>query len=179
MANKIPYRLQTDEHKHYYAPAGERIEVRHRAEMDANGRRKLVPDVKVNIWDMIQSHAEECEIENIIRRALNGDPFALNKKNGNYMDITEMPKSIAEAQQLVINLKLQFDKLPLEIKNKFENNPELYIAQYGTDYWAEATGRKEEAQRIQEAEAKQAKFSANMAKAMENLANTKEVATNE
>lgn len=170
MATKIPYKLQTDEHKHYYAPAGEKIEIRHRAEMDINGRRKLVADVKVNIWDLIQSHAEECEIENIIRRALNGDPFALNKKMGNFMDVTEMPKTIAEAQQLVINLKEQFERLPAEVKQKFDNNAEIFVASYGTEEWLDKTGAIQKYQAAQDFRKKQEEFEANYYKAMENLA---------
>ena len=177
MATKIPYRLQTDEHKHYHAPAGEKIEIRHRAEMDIHGRRKLVPDVKINIWDMIQSHAEECEIENIIRRALNGDPFALNKKMGNFMDLTEMPKTIAEAQQLVINLKEQFEKLPADIKQKFDNNAEIFVAMYGSEEWADKTGALQRIKEAKEFEERQAAFQANYEKAFENLA--KEATPNE
>lgn len=177
MATKIPYRLQTDEHKHYYTAAGERIEIRHRAEMDINGRRKLVPDVKINIWDMIQSHAEECEIQNIVRRALNGDPLALNKKMGNYMDLTEMPRTIAEAQQLVINLKNQFEKLPADIKQKFDNNAEIFVSMYGSEEWADKTGVLQKIKEAENFKEKQAAFQANYEKAIENLA--KEATTNE
>lgn len=177
MATKIPYRLQTDEHKHYHAPAGEKIEIRHRAEMDINGRRKLIPDVKINIWDIIQSHAEECEIENIVRRALNGDPFALNKKVGNFMDLTEMPRTIAEAQQLVINLKEQFEKLPADIKQKFDNNAEIFVASYGSEDWADKTGALRRLKEAEEIKQKEIAFRQNYEKAIENLA--KEVTPNE
>lgn len=133
------------------SPAGTKIEVRHRAEMKKDGRRVLVRDRKVDIYNLIQAAREDCEIENIIRRAVQGDYNALNAVAGQYADISGMPKSIAEAQQLVINLKESFEKLPKEIKAKFEYNPEIYVAEYGTENWANKTGLKAEYEAKQEA----------------------------
>lgn len=134
-----------------HSPAGSKIEIRHRAEMKKDGRRVLIRDRKVNVYELIQASREDCEIENIIRRAVQGDYNALNAVAGQYADITGMPKSIAEAQQLVINLKESFEKLPKEIKAKFEYNPEIYVAEYGTETWANKTGLKAEYEAKQEA----------------------------
>ena len=109
-------------------------------------------------------------IDNIINRALNGDPFALNKKIGNYMDVTEMPKTLAEAQQIVINLKERFNNLPAEVRAKFENNAEIYVASYGTDDWVEKVGLKEKLEQKAMQEAMQKEINENYAKAMANLA---------
>ena len=51
-----------------------------------------------------------------------------------------MPTSMMEAQAMVLNIKNQFDDLPLEVRKKFENDPELYVSMYGTNEWAEALG---------------------------------------
>lgn len=170
MATKIPYKTPLSKHEHYYAPSGEKFEMRHTAHMDAEGRRYLKPDKRVEIYELIQSHAEECDINNIINRALNGDPFALNKKIGNYMDLTEMPKTLAEAQQIVINLKEGFDKLPAEVRAKFENNAEMYVASYGTDTWAEKVGWKETLAQKEAKEKIKAEFAETYKKAITNLA---------
>lgn len=129
----------------FKSPTGEKIEIRHDAKVNSEGRRILKPTRKVAIYDLIQTHREECEIENIIRRAVEGDYTALNAVNGIYTDITNCPSSLAEAQQFIINQKEEFEKLPKEIKAKFEFNPDLYIAEMGNnvDSWCDKMGLKE------------------------------------
>ena len=173
MSDKVKFRTQftvIGEHKH--APIGAKTEMRHRASIDLNGRRTLIRDKEVAIYDLIQSHREECEIENIIRRAVEGDYNALNAVNGVFEDITNCPSSIAEAQQYIIDAKNEFDKLPKEVKAKFEFNPEIYIAELNNDpkSWLEKTGFADEIKINQEAAAKRAKNDANFNKAMELIA---------
>lgn len=139
---KITFRTAYSERVRKISPAGKKYQMEHNPVMGPDGRRVLERTRREEIYELIQSHAEECDINNIIARHLNGDPFAINKKIGNFMDLTEMPQTLAEAQQIVINLKTDFEKLPLEIRNKFENNPEIYVASYGSDEWLEKTGKK-------------------------------------
>lgn len=171
----VKFKTQFDEEErvHFYCHAGERIEIRHSPKIDANGRRELIPDKKVAVYDLIQSHKEECEIENIIRRAVEGDAYALNAREGIYADITNCPSSIAEAQQFIINAKEDFEKLPKDIKQKFEYNPEIYIAEMSqnTTSWFEKMGYTAEAEKYKEEFEASKKVQENTAKAMENLAN--------
>lgn len=155
-----------------YCPTGEKIEYRHRASMKENGRRELIKDKAVAIYDLIQSHREECEIENIIRRAVEGDYTALNASNPLYTDITNCPSSIAEAQQFIINAKEDFDKLPKEIKAKFEFNPEIYIAEmsHDTEGWLEKVGLADKIKANKEAEIQEAVTLENYQKVMAQLA---------
>lgn len=170
---KFKTQFDEEEREHFYCHAGDKVEIRHSPKVDANGRRELIPDKKVAVWDLIQSHKEECEIENIIRRAVEGDAYALNAKEGIYADITNCPSTIAEAQQFIINAKEDFEKLPKDIKQKFEYNPEIYVAEMSqnTTGWFEKMGYTEEARRYQEEFEASKKVQENTAKAMENLAN--------
>lgn len=156
-------------------PTGAQTEMRHRASIKLDGHRELIRDKEVAIYDLIQSHREECEIENIIRRAVEGDYNALNAVNGVFQDITNCPTSIAEAQQHIINAKNEFDKLPKEIKAKFEFNPEVYISMLDTNpkEWLELTGFADEIKLHQEEAAEKAKNDANFNKAMEMIAEGK------
>lgn len=156
----------------FKAPAGDKIEIRHEARVKNDGRRVLEPSKKVAVYDLIQAHREECEIENIIRRAVEGDYTALNAVNGIYTDITNCPSSIAEAQQFIINQKEEFEKLPKEIKAKFEYNPEMYIAEMGNNVnsWLEKMGYEEKWKMMDEKAKEDAVTAENFAKAMENLA---------
>ena len=167
---KIKFRTKYEGHERKIAPSGERIEIRHRASIGKDGRRELIKDRKVDIYSLIQSNREECEIENIIRRAVMGDYNALNQANGVYADVTGMPKSIAEAQQLVISLKDSFEKLPKEIKAKFEFNPEIYVAEFGSEKWAKKTGFAKKLEEYNNAQAQKAAFDRNLTVAVEKLA---------
>ena len=174
MATKTPFRTQFNrpETDRYFTDIGERIEMRHSPHMDSNGRRFLSKDKPVAIYDLIQSHKEECEIENIIRRAVEGDYNALNAKEGVFMDITNCPSTIAEAQQYIINAKEEFEKLPKEIKQKFEFNPEVYISEMSgnTQGWLDKMGYTE-AVKLKEEKAKQQMIDGeNFSKAMAALA---------
>lgn len=131
-------------------PSGEKIITEHREEMDINGRRKLVKDRKINIYERIQSSKDSTDINNILRRAAEGDYNVLNMVSGNYLDIVDAPSSLAEAQRFVIKAKAEFDNLPKEVRAKFENNAEIYVAQYGTKLWQDSIGYTE-AKELEEA----------------------------
>lgn len=153
-----------------YAPTGEKFTMEHEANIDLNGRRYLTKTKRVESYELIQSYAEECNIQNIIRRATNGDPSLLQQVIGTYQDITEVPKTVAEAQQLIINLKEAFSKLPKETRAKFEFNDEIYVAQFGSEQWADKMGLAEV---IKEAEARRAEkttFEQEQIQAVKNLA---------
>lgn len=170
---KVTFRTQFDEKReHFYCPEGEMVEMRHRASIDKDGRRRLIRDRAVDVYTLIQSHKEECEIENIIRRAVEGDYNALNAVNGTFADITNCPSSIAEAQQYIINAKNDFEKLPKDIKAKFEYNAEMYIAEMANDTasWLEKTGFKAELEANKLEAENRAKIDQNFAKAMEVIA---------
>ena len=64
----------------------------------------------------------------------------LNKREGLYFDSTSMPKTLAEAQNAILALNQEFEKLPAEIKQKFDNSSEKYIAQYGRKEWGDKLG---------------------------------------
>lgn len=159
-------------HIRFYAPAGRKTEMRHRASITKEGVRELIKDKEVAIYDLIQSHREECEIENIIRRAVEGDYNALNAVNGVFEDITNCPASIAEAQQYIIDAKAEFEKLPKEIKAKFEYNAEMYIAELGNNpkSWLEKTGFAEEIKMNRSKAEELAKNDENFNKAMQLIA---------
>lgn len=171
-STKLPFRSAYDRRTedNISSPTGEKIALEHREEIGLNGKRVLIRDRKVNIYDKIQASRESCEIQTILRRAAEGDMSVLNIVNGQYLDITGAPTSLAQAQQFVIRAKSEFDQLPKEMKNLFNNNAEEYVAEYGTEAWEDKTGIKAAKEAKANAE-KAAKLSKeNMEKAFENLA---------
>ena len=168
--------------KNLWSPTGEKVQMEHTPHMGLDGRRKLLKDNPKPIYEIIQASREQCEIERIVRRAMQGDTNVLNAMQGQYIDITGAPKSLAQAQQIIINAKYDFEKLDTETKKKFDNNVEVFIAEAGTKEWMDKMGYTEKLERAQKAEAEKTEYEKNLKDAMANLAKgskTKEVADNE
>lgn len=156
--------------KAFRTPTGEKIQIEHTPHMGLDGRRKLVKDNPKPIYEMIQASREQCEIERIVKRALNGDTSVLNAMEGQYIDITGAPSSLAQAQQIIINAKRQFEELDTETKKKFDNNVEIFIAEAGTQEWLDKMGISDQIERAKQAEAHKAEYEKNLHDAMANLA---------
>lgn len=180
---KIPFGLKYQERKpKRTSPTGEKIQVEHTPHMGLDGRRKLLKNNPKPIYEMIQASREQCEIERIVKRAMQGDLSVLNAMDGQYIDITGAPASLAHAQQIIINAKEQFNKLDKETKKKFDNNVEIFIATAGSKEWCDIMGITDQIERKKAAEQAQAEYEGNLQKAMANLANgsgTKEEVVNE
>lgn len=171
MANKITWRTKYNRgDKKFSSPTGEKTQMEHTPHMGLDGRRKLIKDNPKPIYEMIQASREQCEIERIVRRALDGDVTALNAVEGQYADITGAPKSLAQAQQIIINAKRDFDKLDAETKKKFDNNVEIFIAEAGSKEWFDKMGITEKVERRKKEEAAKTEYEQNLQKAMANLA---------
>lgn len=104
------------------------------------GHKTLVPDGKTNLYARIQEAAESCDINRIVARALEGDTEALNRVAGTYMDCTNMPSTLADMHQIIMDAHNEFDALPLEIREKFGQDVNAYINEYGSRSWAEKLG---------------------------------------
>ena len=122
------------------SPAGTLTEPEYTEYVDEHGHLSLKQTGEKPVYEMIQAALEETKIENIIRRATLGDPLALNQTIGEYLDTTDMPTTLAEMQDAIIRVKSEFEKLPLEIKLKFDQSPEQYVQMYGTEKWLDIMG---------------------------------------
>lgn len=126
--------------EHYTMPSGNKFHTNYEVAIDEHGHKTLAESGSTNTYAMIQEHLEETLIENILRRAELGDEEALNRVNGQYLDTTDMPKSLAEAQNKIIAIKNEFEKLPIELRRQFDFSPEKYIQEYGTEPWMKTMG---------------------------------------
>lgn len=101
------------------------------------GKKHLVKSGETDVYAMIQEDLEDTKIENILQRAAMGDLKALNQRETLYVDATNMPKTLMEAQNVVLKAKQEFDKLPLEVRKEFDNSAEKYISEMGTKEFTE------------------------------------------
>lgn len=135
------YTLLNTKERHFTEP-GSREANDYQVIIDKKGHKTLKQTGTHDIYEEIQSYAEECKIENIIARAAAGDPTILNQRRGTYADITDTPKNLAEAQNIILRLSTEFEKLPTEIRAKFDNSKEKFINEFGSDSWIDAMGLK-------------------------------------
>lgn len=120
-------------------PSGERYHEQFVGKLDKEtGDIKLVSVGKVDVYAEIQSHQGEADINNLIARAEAGDLSAFS--SAVFGDFTEMPGSYAEALNVVIEAEREFNHLPQEIKDKFDNDWHKYISIAGTEQWYEKFG---------------------------------------
>lgn len=135
---------RTTERPRFYANAGSRERNDYQIQIDKKGHKILKQTGSHDIYQEIQSYHEECKIENILARAAAGDINALNQKTGFYGDITDTPKSLAEAQNDILRLNNYFESLPAEIRAKFDNSKERFIHLYGSSEFLDLMGLKKE-----------------------------------
>lgn len=117
--------------------------------MQKDGTKTLELDREINQQEEIDSYKDETLIENIVRKATL-DPnlfealsYGMNEET--FTDVTNMPTTLAEAQQIMIDIEQRWDMLPKEIKAKFENDSSKFISKFGSSEWMDAMGfRKNE-----------------------------------
>ena len=88
---------------------------------------------RINTYEVIQADAESCAISNIIAKCT--DVSALRANAAQMFDATKLPSCMEDYMNLQIKLNKQFDSLPVETRAKFNNNVNLFISSFGTDYW--------------------------------------------
>lgn len=98
-----------------------------------DGRYELVEVGKSNLYDEIQSHKDSCDIYKLLERYQNGDVSALSKVAGQYLDITDAPKTLAEAYTFVSNAERFFSKLPLKLREQYDFDPSKFVGDLGSD----------------------------------------------
>ncbi len=101
--------------------------------VDENGKRELKKSGEYNLYAEIQSYKDSVSIDYILSRFVNGDETALSRVQGIYGDFTQMPKTLAELQQRVIDAEHLFDSLPLDIRAQYNHSASEFFAQLDSD----------------------------------------------
>lgn len=136
------FATQYDEHKRRFAPSGDPIKVQYVGQYDDHGNIVLKETGVVNTYQMIQSHKDSVDINVLIKRYVNGDTAALERVQGQYLDCTKLPKSYMEVLNTTIRAEADFMRLPVDVRAKFGHNFAQYIAELGSEVWADKLGLK-------------------------------------
>ncbi len=92
------------------------------------GQVELKEDGTEDLYAFIQSFAESTDIHSILKRYQNGEVDVLEKVQGFYGDITDMPKTYAEALQRISDSEKVFMSLPVEVRAKFGHSFSEFLA---------------------------------------------------
>lgn len=123
-----------------YTDSGSPVKIKYSPEFDKQGNLILVETGTVDLYAEIQSHKDSCLIKNILLRYAQGDVEALNRAQTAYMDITDMPKNMAEMLNLTIRAENDFNGLPVEVRAKFGHSFANWLSMAGSETWARSMG---------------------------------------
>lgn len=150
-----PFRTLLDPPVEIFTTPGNKIEDVIALRIDENGNEEFYVAGKTNVYEKIQAEAESAKIENIVAKVVQtGDTTILQQRKGHFVDLTEVPANIFEAQQKITEAEKTFMQLPNEIRKEYNNNFNEYLKDVGSEKWLELTGLKEKETVITEPEKK-------------------------
>lgn len=136
MLNILKYR-SAERSAQFASDPGSPEKITYHGRVETDGIITLVEDGIINIQEQIDSYEPSTDIYNIIN---NLGMDALRADTGNYFDATEVPKSYAEMLQLFIDGEKAFERLPVEVKQKFDNDFNKWFATAGSEEWLKKCG---------------------------------------
>lgn len=114
--------------KTIFAPSSDGFAPIYEERINRNGIKVLVEVGRHNLNEFVQSSLEGTLVYNILHKFELGDTSVLEKVKGFYADVTEVPTSLIEVHNLMSRVSKNFDSLPSELKEKFGNSPETFLA---------------------------------------------------
>lgn len=86
-----------------------------------------------NLDAIIQSNKDTGNVALLVAKYNAGDDEALNRVRGVYGDFRNMPATYAEMVSRLNECRTVFEALPVDIKEQFDNNPDVFWSEYGTE----------------------------------------------
>lgn len=142
------FRTQYDKRAPVYQEPGSPIKLIYSPRYDDNGVLDLIVTGQENLYDYIQSHKESTDIHVLLDRFANGETDVLQRMQGFYGDVTDMPKTYAEVLNAVIVGEETFARLPVEVKQKFDNSFAVWLASMDKPDFAQRMGVEPPAQQM-------------------------------
>lgn len=103
-------------------------------DVDKKGVQQLVKiDKQKDVHAEIQADYPATDINLLMKRFALGDVSAINVKEGFYVDVTKMPKNLAELFDRNVECQQFFDALPAEVKAMFDNSYTEFFTELNDD----------------------------------------------
>ena len=122
------FNTQYDARDRIMSHPGNPIKQLYSGSYNERGQVELKEDGTEDLYAFIQSFAESTDIHSILKRYQNGEVDVLEKVQGFYGDVTEMPHTYAEALQRIADSEKVFMSLPVEVRAKFGHNFSEFLA---------------------------------------------------
>lgn len=118
----------------FYTDSGSDEHILYSSKVLPNGEIRLTECGKESISERINAQKEFTDIHYIISRLMMGDTSVI-REGAVYGDFTKAPKNLAEALQLRLDAEKAFYELPVDVRNKFNNNLNQWIIDAGSPEW--------------------------------------------
>ncbi len=128
MKNDKFFMTQYDARDRIESNPGNPIKQLYSGAYNERGQVELKEDGTEDLYAFIQSFAESTDIHSILQRYQNGEVDVLEKMQGFYGDITEMPHTYAEALQRIADSEKVFMSLPVDVRAKFGHSFSQFLA---------------------------------------------------
>ncbi len=122
------FKTQYDARDRIQSNPGNPLKQLYTGSYNERGQVELHEDGTEDLYAFIQSFAESTDIHAIMSRFENGEVDVLEKVQGFYGDVTEMPKTYAEALQRIADSEKVFMSLPVDVRAKFGHSFSEFLA---------------------------------------------------
>lgn len=136
----MKFNTQYDRRAPVYQEPGSGIKVVYSSRYSDKGVLDLVATGSENLYDYIQSHKESTDIHVLLERFVNGEDDVLSRMQGFYADVTSMPKTYAEVLNAVIVGEETFARLPIDVKQRFDNSFAVWLSSMDKPDFSERMG---------------------------------------
>ena len=102
----------------HVTPSGDRMRVKRQLVIEPDGNRHLVDVNVIDQYEQIQSFKDACLIENIVKRAINGDTSVLAATQGISYDTRLLPQNLIEANEAINKAKTVYASLDAKQRSK-------------------------------------------------------------
>lgn len=136
----MKFRTQYSDRTPVYQEPGNPVKLIYSPRYTDDGVLDLVVTGQENLYDYIQSHKESTDIHVLLTRFANGEEDVLSRMQGFYADVTSMPKTYAEVLNAVIVGEETFSRLPVEVKQRFDNSFAVWMAAMDSPDFASRMG---------------------------------------
>lgn len=136
------FKTQYDARDRIQSNPGNPVKQLYAGSYNERGQVELKEDGTEDLYAYIQSFAESTDIHSILKRYQNGEVDVLEKVQGFYGDITEMPHTYAEALQRIADSEKVFMSLPVDVRAKFGHSFSQFLAASQEDNFLDLLGVK-------------------------------------
>lgn len=104
------------------APVGTPVDKEYGLKIDESGKEYLAEIGTIPRYQVVQAHLDNSKIRSVVEQYQKGDMTVLNKRVGQFIDVTKYPQTLAEAQNTLIEAERIFNNAPLEVRKEYDHS---------------------------------------------------------